>query len=114
MVFATNLFSSCGIPVHDDLMFLQRVYIFNFVSVDVDLHQAEAVCNGINVGDSIVGGHGGGDAGIVEDLYKHIMEDYDSEDLSKIDISAMYLPKTGDSTLSTDFRDLLLDIFDLR
>lgn len=41
-----------------------------------------------NVGDSITGGHGGGDAGIVNDLYKYVMEDYDSEDLSKTDISA--------------------------
>ena len=41
-----------------------------------------------NVGDSITGGHGGGDAGIVDDLYKYVMEDYKSDDLSEINISA--------------------------
>ena len=41
-----------------------------------------------NVGDSITGGHGGGDDGIVIDLYKYIMEDYNSPDLSEIGISA--------------------------
>lgn len=41
-----------------------------------------------NVGDSITAGHGGGDAGIVDDLYKYVMEDYQSEDLSEIAISA--------------------------
>ena len=41
-----------------------------------------------SVGDSITGGHGGGDAGIVDDLYKYVVEDYQSEDLSEIGISA--------------------------
>ncbi len=40
------------------------------------------------VGDSITGGHGGGDAGIINDLYKYVMEDYNSEDLSEINVSA--------------------------
>ncbi len=41
-----------------------------------------------NIGDSITGGHGGGDDGIIADLYRYIMEDYSSEDLSEIGISA--------------------------
>ncbi len=35
----------------------------------------------------ITGGHGGGDAGLVEILYKYIMEDYDGDMLSEIGIS---------------------------
>ena len=37
--------------------------------------------------DSIVHGHGGGDEGIVETLYKYLAEGYESDQLSLIDIS---------------------------
>ncbi|MBQ4527797.1 MAG: Gfo/Idh/MocA family oxidoreductase [Clostridia bacterium] len=40
-----------------------------------------------NLDDSIVSGHGGGDSGIVETLYKYIAEDYDGDMLSEIAIS---------------------------
>ena len=36
---------------------------------------------------SVVGGHGGGDEGIVEILYKYLTEDYNGDMLSEIGIS---------------------------
>lgn len=41
-----------------------------------------------NVGDSILGGHGGGDDGIIVDLYKYLNGEIRSEDVSEIEISA--------------------------
>ena len=43
--------------------------------------------NDISISDSIVHGHGGGDSGIVETLYKYLAEGYESDQLSLIDIS---------------------------
>ncbi len=40
-----------------------------------------------NVGDSILGGHGGGDDGIIIDLYKYIMGEIDASEVSEIEIS---------------------------
>ena len=40
-----------------------------------------------NLGDSIATGHGGGDGGLVEILYKYMAEDYDGDMLSEIAIS---------------------------
>ena len=42
----------------------------------------------LNVGDSIVDGHGGGDIGIITDLYKYLNGEIDSSAVSEIDISA--------------------------
>ena len=36
---------------------------------------------------SILGGHGGGDGGLIRALYKYLAEDYDSDLLSTVDIS---------------------------
>lgn len=41
-----------------------------------------------NVGDSIVGGHGGGDDGIIIDLYKYLCGEIDESKVSEIDVSA--------------------------
>ena len=41
----------------------------------------------LNLDDSIVSGHGGGDGGIVNTLYKYIAEDYTGDMLSEIGIS---------------------------
>ncbi len=43
--------------------------------------------NKSQVDSSIVGGHGGGDKGIIETLYKYIVEGYDGDMLSEISIS---------------------------
>jgi len=40
-----------------------------------------------NVGDSITGGHGGGDQGIIADLYRYLTGELDAEDVSEIGIS---------------------------
>jgi hypothetical protein len=40
-----------------------------------------------NIGDSILAGHGGGDTGIVQDLYRYVIGEIGSEDLSEIGIS---------------------------
>lgn len=40
-----------------------------------------------NVGDSILGGHGGGDDGIIIDLYRYINGELDAADVSEIEIS---------------------------
>jgi len=40
-----------------------------------------------DLGDSIVSGHGGGDDGIVEFLYKYMAEDYSGDMLSEVDVS---------------------------
>lgn len=39
------------------------------------------------VGDSITGGHGGGDQGIIADFYKYLTDELKSEDVSEIGIS---------------------------
>jgi predicted dehydrogenase len=41
-----------------------------------------------NVGDSILGGHGGGDAGIIVDLYKYLEGEIDASEVSEIEVSA--------------------------
>ena len=41
-----------------------------------------------NVGDSILGGHGGGDDGIIIDLYKYLTNEIDAAEVSEIDISS--------------------------
>lgn len=41
-----------------------------------------------NVDDSILGGHGGGDAGIIADLYKYLTDEIDASAVSEIGISA--------------------------
>ena len=41
-----------------------------------------------NIGDSIVGGHGGGDSGIILDLYKYLTGELEAKDVSEIKISA--------------------------
>ena len=41
-----------------------------------------------NVGDSIVAGHGGGDQGIIADLYKYLNGEIDASEVSEIAISA--------------------------
>ena len=41
-----------------------------------------------NIGDSILGGHGGGDDGIIVDLYKYLTGQLEASDVSEIEISA--------------------------
>lgn len=41
-----------------------------------------------NIGDSILGGHGGGDDGIIVDLYKYLTGQLEAADVSEIEISA--------------------------
>lgn len=40
-----------------------------------------------NVGDSIVEGHGGGDGGIIADLYKYLTDEIDASEVSEIGVS---------------------------
>ncbi|MEE1240077.1 MAG: Gfo/Idh/MocA family oxidoreductase [Acutalibacteraceae bacterium] len=55
-----------------------------------DFATDKAACLDIDyskVGDSIVDGHGGGDSGIIADLYKYMTDEIDASDVSEIAIS---------------------------
>ncbi len=43
--------------------------------------------NYANVGDSITGGHGGGDTGIIAELYRYLTDELKAEDVSEIGVS---------------------------
>ncbi len=61
--------------------------IVEYYSFKTRKHEVIHPNNDQPVDGSILGGHGGGDGGLIRALYKYLAEDYDSDLLSKIDIS---------------------------